>query len=66
MYDATFIKGLFAGILLMLGGQAGHWFITPLAHPDASTLRHVLVALQAVIGFGGGAWFFSAARKSRA
>lgn len=52
----AFDRGLFAGVLLMFGASAIHWFITPAAHPDASTVRHVGVFAQALIGFGGSAW----------
>lgn len=46
---SSFQSGVIAGMLLMLGAQALHWFIAPGAHPDASQLRHVGVALQAAI-----------------
>lgn len=51
----VFDAGLLAGILAMIGAQAIHWFITPIAH-DASTVRNGLVAAQAVVGFGAAAW----------
>ena len=34
----------------VVAGQAGHWFITPIRHPGASTLKAVLVGLQLVLG----------------
>lgn len=52
----AFDRGMFAGILLMLGAQGLYWFITTSAHPDASSLRTALVALQCVVGFGGTLW----------
>jgi threonine/homoserine/homoserine lactone efflux protein len=54
--DKGFDRGLLAGVLLMLGASAMHWFITPMAHPGASTLQRVGVIAQALIGFGGFAW----------
>lgn len=52
----AFDRGMFAGILLMLGAQGLYWFATMSAHPDASNLRTALVALQCVVGFGGTLW----------
>ena len=52
----AFDRGLIAGLLLMLGGQAIYWFITPMSHPDAGSTQTALVALQCLVGLGGGAW----------
>ena len=52
----AFDRGLLAGLLLMLGAQGVYWFITPHSHPDAGSLRTALVAIQCLVGFGGGAW----------
>ena len=52
----AFDRGLVAGVLLMLGAGAIHWFITPAAHPDPSSLQRVGTVIQAVAGFGGFAW----------
>lgn len=49
----TFNRGVMAGLLAMIGGQAVHWFLTPMSHPDATSLRVIGVAVQAVLGFGG-------------
>ena len=54
--DKGFNHGLLAGMLVMLGASAIHWFITPMAHPDASTMQRSGVIAQALIGFGGVAW----------
>jgi hypothetical protein len=51
-----FADGVLAGLLLSLGAQAIHWFITPMAHPDASTARELGVVIQAAVGFGGALW----------
>ena len=56
--EPGFVRGLFVGLLSGLGSQAVHWFITPMAHPDASSLREVGVALQLLVGYGGAAWLF--------
>lgn len=38
------------GIVLWFVAASGvHWLITPAAHPDASTLRHVWVWIQVVV-----------------
>jgi hypothetical protein len=39
-------------MLVVIGADALHWFITPAAHPDASTGRTLAVALQAVLALG--------------
>ena len=44
-------------MLALLGGQAGHWLLTP--HPDASQLRTLAVTIQGLaawIGFLRVAW----------
>ena len=42
------------GCMFMVGlgllGQALHWFITPMAHPDASQARVAAVGAQALVG----------------
>lgn len=48
----SFGSGVLAGMLLAAGAQALHWFVTPAAHPDASTAQAVGVAAQAALGFG--------------
>ena len=52
------------GIWAMVGGQAGHWLLTPLSHPQATELRTALVVVQAILGFGAALWF--AVRPRRA
>jgi hypothetical protein len=54
--SSGFERGVFAGILVAVGASAVNWFITPMSHPDASTLRNVGVAIQAVLGLGVGIW----------
>lgn len=44
---------LVAAILL---GTAGHWFITPMSHPDASRWQTARVVVQFVIGVAAGAY----------
>ena len=56
--NSLFNRGLLTGMLLMLGAQAVHWFITPISHPDAGALRTTGVGVQAAIGFGGALWLF--------
>lgn len=48
--------GVVAGMLLILGADALHWFITPMQHPDASTMMRLAMGAQAVVGIGGGVW----------
>jgi hypothetical protein len=50
----AFDRGMAAGILLMMGVHAAHWFIA--GHPEAGSLRTYLVVLQLVSGLGGAVW----------
>lgn len=59
----TFSRGVMVGLLAMIGGQAVHWFLTPLSHADATPLRTAGVGVQALLGLGGALWI---ARRSRA
>lgn len=58
----AFDRGMLAGILLMLGGHAGHWFIA-YGHPGSGAVRTVLVAVQLVAGFGGAVWLILQRRR---
>jgi hypothetical protein len=60
-------RGLFVGVLLMLGSRAVGWFIQSPNAADASDARTAAVVLQAVVGFGGATWLFveQRSRKSR-
>ncbi len=44
-----FRRGVIAGMCLVIAANALHWFITPAAHPDASTARQFGVAAQVVV-----------------
>lgn len=61
--DHSFLRGLTAGILLMVGAQALYWFIGSSSAADASTLRTSAVGLQAIIGFGGALWLYRRQRS---
>jgi hypothetical protein len=61
--DTSFNRGVLAGSLLMIGGQAAHWFMTSGSHPDATTLRAVGVAVQGAVGFAGALWLFIGRRR---
>jgi hypothetical protein len=43
------LGGVFVGGLFIFG-DAVHWFMTPIAHPDASQARAAAVGAQAVAG----------------
>ena len=64
--SSAFERGVFAGILVAFGASAVNWLITPMSHPDASTLRTVGVVLQAVLGLGLGLWLIVRERSRRA
>jgi uncharacterized membrane protein YdcZ (DUF606 family) len=46
--------GLLAGLMFGLSAHAVNWFITP--HPDVSTLRIALVAVQLIVAAAIGVW----------
>ena len=58
-------RGVFAGILVAFGANAVSWFITPMNHADASTLRIIGVAIQAVLGLGIGVWLIAREHSQR-
>jgi hypothetical protein len=62
MASSQSYRYLGAFLFALLGARAGHWFITPMRHPDATTLRSALVALQFVVGLGGAIWLLRAER----
>jgi len=45
-----------AFVAATLIGTAGHWFITPMRHPDASRWQAARVVIQFVIGVAAGAY----------
>lgn len=63
--DRVFNSGVLAGMLLMLAASGGHWLITPMRHPDATTLDRALVGVQVIVSFGVGLWLFWRHRRSR-
>ena len=48
----AFDRGLLTGLLLMLGGQGVHWFITPQSHPDAGSFLQALAKRQSLASAG--------------
>lgn len=62
--DRSFERGVAAGILLMLGADAGHWFITPAAHPTATLAQTAGVWAQLIVGLGGSGWMLWRARRA--
>jgi len=63
MSDRMFLRGLGCGALLMLGADALHWLVSSSMHPDASFLRQILVALQLLVGLGGGVLLIRIAQR---
>ena len=50
-----FERGMLAGVLLMTGAAAIHWF-TSTAGREKTTTRTAAVAAQALVGLGGAVW----------
>ena len=59
---SSFNRGWTAGVLLMIGGQAVHWFIDPSSY-GASTARTVAVTIQAVASIGISMWLVIRERR---
>ncbi len=49
----AFVRGLLAGMLVMLASDALRWILSPAMHPSASSLRHGLAAAQGVLALLG-------------
>lgn len=47
---------------VIFAGWSGHWLITPIQHPDASTAQYITIWLQIATGVGVAVW---AHRKSQ-
>jgi hypothetical protein len=45
-------------LLLFIAAQGGHWFITPMRHPNATSLDHWLVALQTLACASAAIWVY--------
>jgi hypothetical protein len=48
----AFDLGAAAGLFLALAGFSGNWLITPMRHPDASSLQRVGVIAQGLVCLG--------------
>lgn len=55
--------GFLGGMMLMVAAQGVHWLINPLAHPDATALRSLLVIAQVVFGVVLAVWCWVAAGR---
>lgn len=47
-----------SGMLTMVALGSVYWFITPAAHPDASSAREIVVILQGVIAVAVAVWLW--------
>jgi hypothetical protein len=50
----AFDNGMMAGFFFSFAAFAGNWLITPMSHPDASSLRTAAVLGQALLCLGIG------------
>jgi hypothetical protein len=55
--------GFLGGMMLMVAADGVHWLLTPLAHPDATALRSLLVIGQVVLGVVLAVWCWVAAGR---
>lgn len=56
------LGGVFVGGLSILG-NALYWFLTPMAHPEASQARIIAVGVQALAGLAASAYACMRARR---
>jgi hypothetical protein len=61
----SFDRGMLAGVLLTLGAYGINWFITPMRHPDATSLQQLAAGVQVLAGIGGAIWLISRSRSRR-
>jgi len=50
-------------LLLLVAAKSGNWLITPMRHPDASTLDYVLTWIQLGACLVAGIWLLRRARS---
>lgn len=60
--ERIFSEGMLCGMLLIIGANGLHWFITPAAHPDAGLMNIIGAMLQVVVSFVAA---FSLSRRAR-
>lgn len=55
--------GFLGGLMLAMAAAGVFWLITPMAHPNATTLRSLLVITQVVLGVVLAVWCWVAAGR---
>jgi hypothetical protein len=55
--------GFLGGLMLAMAAAGVFWLITPIAHPDATPLRTLLVITQVVLGVVLAVWCWVAAGR---
>lgn len=55
--------GFLGGLMLAMAAGGVFWLITPTAHPNATTLRSLLVIAQVVLGVVLAVWCWVAAGR---
>ncbi len=63
MADRKQSDTLIGAFLLLVAGKSGNWLITPLRHPDASTLDYALTWIQLAGCLLAGIWLLRRARS---
>ena len=63
MADRKLSDNLIGFFLLLLAGKGGNWLITPMRHPNASTLDYVLTWIQIVVCVVAGIYLLRKARS---
>lgn len=61
--DESFKAGAQSASLLLFAASAGHWFITPMNHPDASMVERIAVWAMLLGGAGGSVWITRSHRR---
>lgn len=63
MADRKRSDNLLGGLLLLIAGKGGNWLITPMRHPEATTLDYVLTWAQVILCLAAGIWLLWKARS---
>jgi hypothetical protein len=65
--DRALRRGVFLGGVMVFGagiaGEALHWFITRSLHPSAPSMRHIVVAIEGVLGVAILVWGLATMRR---
>ncbi len=62
MIDRKKSDHLLGVLLLLIAGKGGNWLLTPMRHPQATTLDYILTWGQLIVSIAAGIWLLRRAR----